>query len=184
MSSVVFFLEEDSAKAFLENFVPRNFSQNNEYIFITFEGKQDMEKQLPRKLRNWQRPDSLFVIFRDQDSGDCVKVKEELSNICIKAGKPDCLIRIACRELESWYLGDLVSVGTVYDIPNLGNHQRKRKFRNPDMLMNPDIELNSLTNGLYQKVSGSRQLGLLMSFASNNSYSFNNFVLGLNRLCT
>ena len=107
MSCVVFFLEEDSAKAFLENFIPRFFSQNNEYIYVTFEGKQDMEKQLPRKLRNWQRPDSLFVIVRDQDSGDCVKIKEKLSNICLKAGKPDCLIRIACRELESWYLGDL-----------------------------------------------------------------------------
>ncbi|MCF7911376.1 MAG: DUF4276 family protein [Candidatus Cloacimonetes bacterium] len=183
MSCVVFFLEEESARAFLEKFIPRFFPQSYEYIYITFEGKQDMERQLPRKLKLWQRRDTLFVILRDQDSGDCKAIKEKLSEICQRVEKPECVIRIACRELESWYLGDLASVGSAYEIDKLARQQNKKKFRNPDTLGNPDIELKKLTNGLYQKVSGSRLLGSLLRVSGNKSHSFNIFVIGVRNLC-
>lgn len=49
-------------------------------------------------------------MLRDKDSGDCVETKNRLAGICRDAGKPNALIRIACHELESWYLGDLSAV--------------------------------------------------------------------------
>jgi hypothetical protein len=55
-------------------------------------------------------PDSFFVVLRDQDSGDCLEIKERLMALCGRAGKEDALVRIACRELESFYLGDLKAV--------------------------------------------------------------------------
>ncbi|MDP8267084.1 MAG: DUF4276 family protein [Candidatus Tenebribacter davisii] len=182
MSSIVFFLEEESAKAFLEKFIPRILPENHEYYYIAFEGKQDMEKQLPRKLRNWLKSDTLFVILRDQDRGNCYDIKQNLKEICKKAGKPSSLVRIACRELESWYLGDLAAVGRVYGINNIARQQNKKKFRKPDILQNPDIELKKLTNKRYQKVSGSRLLGSELAISGNKSYSFNIFLIGIERL--
>jgi len=62
------------------------------------------------KTSGWQLPESVFVIILDQDSSDCHVVKQRLFELCTQAKKGDALIRVACRELESFYLGDLVAV--------------------------------------------------------------------------
>lgn len=36
--------------------------------YVTFNGKQDLDKQLVRTLRSWRSPDTIFVVLRDQDS--------------------------------------------------------------------------------------------------------------------
>jgi hypothetical protein len=182
MKTVVFFLEEESAKAFLKSFIPRYFPAENEYIFIAFEGKQDLEKQLPRKLRSWRKSNTSFIVLRDQDAGDCLIIKDKLKDICYQADKPETLIRISCRELESWFLGDIATVGTVYNLDNLANLQRKKKYRNPDYLQHPDIELKQLTNNYYQKMAGAREMGLNINIDNNKSHSFNIFISGLRNL--
>ncbi|MBF0138065.1 MAG: hypothetical protein H7833_06470 [Magnetococcus sp. DMHC-1] len=50
---LVFFLEEPSAKAMLESLLPRLLPDSVTMRFIVFEGEQDLEKQLPRKLRGF-----------------------------------------------------------------------------------------------------------------------------------
>ena len=67
---LVFFLEEPSAKAMLQGVIPR-LLPDIEVRYIVFEGKQDLEKRLPIRLRAWQNPESRFLVLRDQDSGDC-----------------------------------------------------------------------------------------------------------------
>src|SRR5690606_41825053 len=62
-----------------------------------FEGKQDLEKRLPIRLRAWQNPDARFIVMRDQDSGDCVVIKQGLVNICSSAGHPNALDRKSTR---------------------------------------------------------------------------------------
>ncbi|MBF8272084.1 MAG: DUF4276 family protein [Magnetococcales bacterium] len=65
---LVFFLEEASAKALLQELLPRFLPDIETPCFVVFEGKQDMEKQLPRKLRSWLLPThSRFVVLRDKD---------------------------------------------------------------------------------------------------------------------
>lgn len=86
MKTLVFFLEEPSAKAMLEGVLPKVLPADITTRYIVFEGKQDLEKRLPGKLRGWKLPDTTFVVMRDQDSGDCVVIKK----ICkISAGRPD-----------------------------------------------------------------------------------------------
>src|SRR3989339_224369 len=119
MKTLVFFLEESSAQEFLTGFLPRILPEGVTSRFIPFEGKQDLDKQLERRIRGWNTPDSLFVVLRDQDQGDCKKIKASLQERCRNAGKPHALIRIACRELENWYLGDLKAVAEVYSITSL-----------------------------------------------------------------
>lgn len=106
MTSLVFFLEEPSAREMLKGLLPKFVPSNITVQYVVFEGKQDLEKRLPMKLKAWQKPESLFVILRDQDSGDCLNIKSNLLEKAVSAGKPNVLVRIACHELESFYLGD------------------------------------------------------------------------------
>lgn len=183
MKTLVICLEEPSAKAMLEGVLPRILPESVQVRFIVFEGKQDMHKQLVRKLRSWQAPDSKFVVMRDQDNGDCRQIKQQLLTLCQQAGKDDVLVRIACRELESFYLGDLAAVELALAIPSLRNVQGRAKFRNPDELANASEELEKLTAGKYQKMMGSRAIGPHLSIQGDNrSTSFTALLNGIRGL--
>ncbi len=106
MNELVFFLEELSAEAMLKGLLPRLLPPGVRVRYVVFEGKQDLEKRLARHLRANCRAGAHCVVLRDQDSADCTKIKKRLLKICEDAGV-ETLVRIACRELESWYLADL-----------------------------------------------------------------------------
>lgn len=179
---LVFFLEEPSARAMLEGILPRLLPEQIALQFVVFEGKQDLEKRLPIRLRAWQQPNVKFIVMRDQDNGDCKKIKSALSQKCIDAGKQDSLVRIACHELESFYLGDLAAVAKTIRPSNVANQQNKQQYRDPDRLANPFQELKRIAP-LYQKVSGSRAIGRVMSIEHHNkSYSFNALISGIKKL--
>ncbi len=146
---------------------------------VAFEGKQDLEKQLPIKLKGWKTPDTHFVILRDQDSCNCYDVKKNLKSICDAANKPRVLIRIACRELESWYFGDLAAVEVGLEINGLIDFQRKAKYRHPDNIIHPSTELKKITKNRYQKINGSRLIGKYLSLDNARSRSFRNFIEGV-----
>lgn len=178
MKEIVFLLEERSAKAMLESLLPRLLNTDTNYRFITFEGKQDLKKQLERKIRGYQNNHARFIILRDQDSHpSCMDIKQCLIELCSKSGKGSkCKIRIACRELEAFYLADLQAVGTALNINGLTRHQSNRKFRSPDQLENPSFGLKKLTNNVYEKVSGSRAIGQHLNIENVRSPSFRNFM--------
>lgn len=175
MRELVLLLEERSAKAMIEGIIPRITAGDPVVRYIVFEGKQDMEKQLPRKLRGYLNPDAVFIILRDQDSGDCRRIKSRLRQLCVDASRPSAIIRIACRELESWYLADLAAVQHAYNIDGLATHQNERKFRNPDILQTPSVELKRLVPA-YQKINGSKLISRHLDLDNNRSRSFNHFI--------
>ena len=179
MKYLICFLEEPSAREMLKGILPRLLPENIECHYIVFEGKQDLEKRFVRKLRGWRKPDSAFLIMRDQDSDDCKVVKNKLLELCRKAGRKKTLIRIACRELESFYFGDLSAVENGLGLNNIANRKQRTKYRIPDDIVNPASELEKLTNGVYQKVSGSRSIGPLLSLENNTSNSFNVLLSGI-----
>jgi len=182
LRTLVVFTEEMSAKVLLESLLPRLLPENIHFQCVAFEGKQDLEKQLPIKLKGWRAPDSQFVILRDQNGTDCHDVKANLNRICNAAGKPDVLIRIACRELESWYFGDLAAVETGLEIGGLTALQTKAKYRDPDGIIRPCTELKKITKNHYQKVGGSRVIGKYLSLDNERSKSFQIFINGVRRI--
>jgi hypothetical protein len=174
MKEVVFLLEEESAKVLLENLFRRIVSDANNPVarFIVFEGKQDLEKQIPRKIASYINPDARFIIMRDQDQGDCKKIKRSLTKLCPAVRRPKTKVRIACRELEAFYLGDLRAVEAGLGVKGLGARQEQAKYRDPDKLSSPSRELERLSGMRYQKVSGSRAIAPHMSIVSPRSKSF------------
>ena len=182
MRTLVVFTEEMSAKVMLESLLPRLLPQEIHIQCIDFEGKQDLEKQLPIKLKGWRTRDTCFVILRDQDSGNCHHIKRNLRSICDAANKPEVLIRIACHELESWYWGDLAAVEASLEIDGLTAFQATAKYRNPDAIIHPSAKLKKVTKNRYQKVGGSRVIGRHLSLDNNRSRSFRNFIHGVRRI--
>lgn len=182
MSELVFLLEEPAAEAMLQGLLPRLLPRDIPVRYVVFEGKQDLESQLVRRLRGYRVPGARFVVLRDQDSSDCHHVKNGLVEKCRKAGRTDALVRIACHELESWYLGDLQAVERALRIPRLAAKQNRAKYRAPDKLANAAQELEKLTDYLYQKVGGSRAIGPHLDIENKRSRSFAVFIAGLRRL--
>lgn len=181
MTQLVFFLEEPSAKEMLRGIMPRILTTQIDIQYVVFEGKQDLEKRLAGRLKAWLRTDTKFIILRDQDSGNCLEIKQNLAQKCSEANRHDVLIRIACHELESFYLGDLAAVAQAIGPSNLAKQQRKAKFRDPDKLANAPQELKKLAPE-YQKISGSRAIGPLLNLDNNESTSFNVLISGLRNL--
>ena len=182
MTTLVFFLEEPSAKEMLRGVLPKILPEYITPRFIVFEGKQDLEKQLVRKLRLWRQPDSRFIILRDQDAGDCLKIKHHLVEKCREAERPDAIVRIACHELESFYLGDLLAVEKGLEINGVAKRQNQKKFRQPDNLPGPARELKALTDKRYQKISGSRSIAPHLDPGKNRSHSFNVLLQGIKKI--
>ena len=183
MKELVFLLEEESAKSMLLGLLPRILDPQVQPRLMVFEGKQDLEKQLTKRLRGYMNPHARFIVLRDQDSTpDCKVVKAKLLGLCAQAGRQAVsLVRIACHELESFYLADLRAVEVALGVTGLARHQSSARFRSADRVQSPSRELGKLTHGAYQKVSGSRLLGPHLDLANDRSASFKNLIAGVRR---
>lgn len=183
MIDLVILIEEPSVEEMLKEILPR-INHEIKFRFMPFQGKQDLDKRIELRLRYWNQPNSSFLIIRDQDSGDCLKIKSELMKKVESSGKGAVsLIRIACHELENFYLGDLEAVEKGLKIKGLSKMQMKSKYRNPDSLNNASDELIRLTDKKYQKVIGSREIAPHMRLDGNNkSHSFNTLISGIEKL--
>ncbi|MEW6348185.1 MAG: DUF4276 family protein [Thermodesulfobacteriota bacterium] len=178
--TVVFLIEERSMQEALKGLLPK-ILPGETCILVPHAGKQDLEKSIQRKLRAWRDPKVRFVVVHDQDSADCYLLKNRLQGLCRKAGRENCLVRIACRELESWFLGDLEAVESGMALNGIARLQEKRRFRDPDRLGNPEEELRKLVPS-YQQISGARAIGPLLNPEKNKSRSFQVFVAGLRNM--
>lgn len=179
--TLVLLLEELSARDLLEGLLPKLIPGDVAIRYLVFEGKQDLEKQLPRKIRSWLMPDSLFVVMRDQDSMDCAEAKRRLVERVAESGRDGVLVRVACKEIESWVLGDWHAVAQAFEMPQLANQALKAIYREPDQLSNPVSELRKFIPE-YQKRDGARRIGPFLDPNSNNSRSFRAFCAGVRSL--
>lgn len=183
MSRIVFLLEEASMKVLLDNLLPRLFPElrcEKDFVCVKHDGKKDLEKSLPRKLEAWREPGVRFCVILDNDGADCRQLKRRLRELCERSGRPDTLVRIACQELEAWYLGDPEALARAFASPHLREIGNKARFRDPDAVDQPSSALARLVPE-FQKVSGARRMAAVMSL-DNRSRSFQIFVDGVGRL--
>ena len=182
MKKIVFLLEERSAEELLTTLLPK-ILPTNDFLFlcIPHEGKSDLKKSIPRKLRAWKEQDVQFVILHDKDASDCFILKNELMLLAKNGKRTDTLVRIACTELESWFLGDLEAVEKAFSI-DLSKRKTKTMYQNPDLISNAKEELKRLVPQ-YQPINGSRSISKFMDIDKNKSKSFQVFISGIHRMC-
>ncbi len=181
MKNLVFLLEEPSAKDLLQGLLPKLVPNGISIYYLIFEGKQDLEGQLVKKLRGWQLPDSAFIVLRDQDAAECLAVKKKLADLVAESSRRPALVRVACRELEAWIVGDWQAVAQAFNRPLLAAQSTKEAYRDPDKLVRPVEALRRFIPE-YQKREGARRIGVLLNPARNLSGSFRTFCLGVQRL--
>ncbi len=169
-------------KVLLDGLLPRLYPDLS-FLCVPHEGKQDLEKSVPRKLRGWREPGVRFVVLRDGDGDDddCHAVKRRLADLCAESGRPDALVRIACQELEAWYLGDPEGLAEAFGNPRLAGIGSRARFRVPDTVVHPSAEVRKLVPQ-FQKVSGARTMGPALSRDRSRSRSFQVLLEGIDRL--
>lgn len=185
MINLVCLLEEASAQKLLEYVLPRLLGGRVNPVFRSFRGKQDFDNNVERLLRGWQNAASCFVLLRDQDSApDCQALKADLWEKVKASGQADrTLVRLACRELETFYLGDHRAVANGLHAGHVAKCQRKAYYREPDKHINAKQQLVRLTGGRYQEISGSEAIAPFLALdGTNTSTSFNVLVDGIRRL--
>lgn len=181
MRQIVFLLEEISARDLLEGLLPKLLPETVQCHFLVFEGKQDLEKQIVRKIRGWRGPNACFVVMRDQDAGDCRVIKKGLETLGKQCIGAKVLVRIACRELESWVLGDWHAIAEAFERPELIAQATKAAHRIPDKVVRPVDTIRKFIPE-YQKRDGARRVGPLLDLDRNQSESFRSFCRGVKRL--
>jgi len=169
---------EECLKELLPKIVPISWKNEENYFIRKHQGKADLQKSIRSKVRvfnNWHEPVAI-IILHDQDSADCKILKRELIEKCGDNIIP-ILIRIVCRELESWYLGDLSAVEKAYPDFRSDKYIGKAPFRNPDLLNAKDKIKRILPE--YKEVASSREISKFLDEEQNRSLSFNHFVSGI-----
>lgn len=178
---IIFLLEEESMAILLEGLLPRLFpgmTKGVHFLCVKHDGKSDLEKSVPRKLRAWKEPGVRFVILRDNDGGNCIDIKARLTRLCRENGREDTLVRIVCQELESWYIGDLQALAAAFDQPAINTPGLAKRFADPDTIMKPSVEVRQLLPQ-FQKRAGARAMGAVLNASDNRSRSFASFIAGL-----
>jgi hypothetical protein len=182
---LIFLLEEPSMQNVLEEILPKIIPTEITFKCIPHQGKQDLAQSIPKKIKAFRgfSPSTRFIIVHDQDSNDCKTLKSELIEICRQAGHPQALIRIICRELESWFLGDLAAVETAYKLKpsSLSKKQNRQKYRDPDRLNSAKQELKNLVHEYYPGTH-SKAIAPHLSLDNNQSQSFQIFIQGISKI--
>lgn len=184
MARIEILVEEASMKEFLSILLPKVISSpwrlNENYFIRSFEGKSDLQKNIPTKVKflsNWKHEKVGIVIMQDQDSADCKNLKNKLILLCEQNGNCPKLIRIICRELEAWYIGDFRAINKAYSNFNHHNYIHKAKFRIPDNC-NAYDELRKILPE-FQKVGGAKKIAPNINIEENKSESFQQTITGL-----
>ena len=168
-------------RTLLEGLLPRLFPC---LVFqcVTHRGKQELEKSVPRKLRRWREPGVRFVILRDNDGGDCRALKRRLRDLCRQGGRDDSLVRIACQELEAWYLGEPDALADAYGQDSLRGIAGRARFRDSDAVVKPSVAVGELVPE-FQKIGGARRMAQHLSRERNRSASFQALMQGIENIC-
>lgn len=197
--NVEFLVEEPSAEAALNELVPRILGEKIPFRIHVHQGKRDLLKSLPARLRGyskWLPADWYVVVLVDLDSGKCAALKNELEQAARGAGlvtrtaagegcRFQVLNRIAIEELEAWFFGDVQALCRAYPgVPR--TLAAKRNYRDPDCIrggtweqMERVLKTAGYHRGGLAKIAAAREIARHMDPDRNQSHSFAVFRDGL-----
>lgn len=181
-------------EAFLAELLPRLLPVDCTFQTYRFQGKHNLLKNLPNRLRAYKRrlaEDTRVLVVVDRDRQDCLALKQILEGAAAEAHlrtpstcgtRPWQVInRIAIEELEAWYFGDWEAVRVAY--PRVSaNVPHQKNFRDPDNIAGGTWEAfervlkrhNYFLGGL-QKIEVARTIAKHIDPARNSSPSFATF---------
>lgn len=150
---VEFFVEEPSAKAALDLFLPLLLPPPHTFNVINMNSKPQLLLQLPDRLKGYANmmthggyDDLRVVVLVDRDEEDCTDLKEQLEAIAADKGlltktqataqgkaSFQLLNRVVCEELESWFFGDVAALQAAFSRLH-PNHFTRQHLKEPDAI--------------------------------------------------
>ncbi|MBI4861981.1 MAG: DUF4276 family protein [Candidatus Riflebacteria bacterium] len=140
---VEFLVEEPAMKETLEVLAPKLLPPGVSFAIRTFQGKPDLFRKLPGRLKGYQHwpEENRFVVVVDEDREDCHELKRRIVAATVEAGLAPWSLggrrdgrvtgRIAVEELEAWFLGDFGAICAAFSRVD-ARHGGKARFRKPD----------------------------------------------------
>lgn len=182
------FTEEPSIKIVFETILPKILPENVFFQVYAHQGKKDLEQALRKTLPTISRmPNSKVLITRDQDSADCKEVKQQIVELTELNCSCEYKVRVVCRELEAWFLGDMSAIENAYPRFKAENFVNKAEYRNVDSIASPNKVLLRMIPE-YQgrsnlpKIETAENIASYLDFSKNNSESFNNTLDAIQQL--
>ncbi len=179
---MIFFLVEDySTRKFLEGILPRLGFENFEIKH--HRGKEDLVSNLEKIIPSLSKRAQQIIIILDQDNQNCIKLKSKLTDKMVNC-VCEYKIRIACYELEAWFLGDMAAISKCSPRFRANFFQGKEKYRDIDNISGPKPSnlLEEIVPGwekdyankprFAEKIAPFMSLEQRNSKESNRSYSF------------
>jgi hypothetical protein len=182
------FTEEPSIKNVFDSLLPQILPENVSFVVHPHQGKQDLEKALQSIVPSISKiPYVKILITRDQDEDDCKILKNKLSAIVDKKCSCDYFVRIVCKELESWFLGDVQAIEKAYPRFEKQRYVDKPQFRNVDNVQKPSEYLKTIlpnyaSRKSLPKLETSKNIAAYMNIANNTSPSFNHTINAIKKL--
>lgn len=188
MIGIHIFTEEPSMKEVLDIIVPKLIPSNVYYRVYPHQGKQDLENALRTTVPGISKlPGARIIITRDQDNDDCMTLKSDLQQLVAGNISCDYKIRIVCKELESWFLGDLIAVENAYKRFKHQRHLNRAEFRNVDNVPKPSEFLRRIIPEYSDlrslpKLETARKVSANLILERNRSKSFQQMVAAIKEL--
>lgn len=181
---ILFLVEDYSMRKFLEGVLPRLGFEAHQFEIKHHRGKEDLISHLKQIIPTLSKRAQQIIVIIDQDKQDCIILK---NNIKAKMAWCSCKykIRIACYELEAWFLGDMEAIAKCSPRFKARFFQGKKKYRDVDNIPKPSRVLEEIVpdwkNKYANKPQFAKEIAPFVSLKeqnleqANRSHSFHVF---------
>ncbi len=178
---IIFLVEDYSMRKFLEGILPRLGFEDYAFEIKHHRGKEDLISHLPKIIPSLSKRAQQIIVIIDQDKQNCVKLKNKIKE---KMAWCACeyKIRIACYELEAWFLGDMKAITECSHRFKAPFFQGKEKYRDVDRIDKPSRVIEEIVPDwkeqyaskpqFAKKIADSVSLEMQNVEGSNRSHSF------------
>jgi hypothetical protein len=166
----------------LPQILPTGYELGRNCFVRPHQGKSDLQRSIPKKVTAYRHfPQAVrLIVIQDQDSNDCVILKQNLIDLIRTQNlHQPYLVRIACKELENWYLGDMQAIESIYPTFKATTHQKKAKYRHTDNIFGADDLERQIKD--FSKGYASKNIPKNMILNKNTSPSFNHLLSGIEK---
>ncbi len=136
------YTEEQSAEKCFESFLPKVVLDSERFKIFSHGGRENLLQALKKTLPSVSKVDGAKILVTiDQDNYSCKELKQKLEEIIKENCHCPYKIRIVCKELESWFLGDLEAISKAYPRLKSGKYRNKPEIKNVDEINKPSEKL-------------------------------------------